>query len=170
MSMNESELSKTLLNKAKVCGLCEEWTNAWGKPDKQGLINKWMQGIDFAIKNNYPSLDFIKQNFEKELLHKNNIYVDEDVHCRSIKHKSVLCGKCNGLMMFDGFDCCNIFVRHDSFVTIDCRQMSKVFISVYDNAKVKVLQYDTASVYVYLHGDSCTAECKGDVNLRKSSK
>jgi hypothetical protein len=47
--------------------------------------------------------------------------------------------------------------------------MSKIFISVYDNAKVKVVQRDGASVYVYTHGDKCKVETEGEVLIRKNA-
>ena len=72
--------------------------------------------------------------------------------------------------MFDGMVCCDIYVRHDSEITIDCTRMSKVFINLYDNAKVKVMQKDVASVYVYKHGENCSVETDGDVMLRSSGK
>ena len=165
-----SELSNTLKNRAILLGLCTEWTDGWGNPDKQELIDKYLHGIDFCIKHDYPSVEFIKKHFEKELLHKNNIFVDEEVHERNLNHIAVFNGKCRGMLMFDGMVCCDIYVRHDSEITIDCTRMSKVFINLYDNAKVKVMQKDVASVYVYKHGENCSVETDGDVMLRSSGK
>ena len=112
--------------------------HAWGNPTQQGLIDKYLHGIDFAIKHNYPTNTFIKENFDKDLLHKNNIFVDEDVQKRNMSQISVLNGNCKGTLLFDGFSVCDIYVRHDSEVTIDCSQYCKVFINVYDRAKVNV--------------------------------
>lgn len=68
--MNEKDLSRTLLNQAITLGLCQPWQQSWGTPDQQGLIDKWLHGIDFAIKHNYPTNTFIKENFDKDILHK----------------------------------------------------------------------------------------------------
>ena len=70
----------------------------------------------------------------------------------------------NGNIEFDG----HVYIRHDSEVTIDCSRLSKIFISVYDNAKVNVTQRDGASVYVYLHGENCSVESDGEVMIRRS--
>jgi hypothetical protein len=166
--MNEKDLSRTLLNQAITLGLCQPWQQAWGTPDQQGLIDKWLHGIDFAIKHNYPTNTFIKENFDKAILHKNGIFVDEDVQKRNIPQIAVLNGNCKGTLLFDGFSVCDVYVRHDSEVTIDCSQYCKVFINVYDRAKVNVIQKDIASVYVYIHGEDCTVEAEGDVLQRKS--
>ena len=70
----------------------------------------------------------------------------------------------NGNIEFDG----HVYIRHDSEVTIDCSRLSKIFISVYDNAKIHVMQRDGASVYVYLHGENCSVESDGEVMIRRS--
>lgn len=166
--MKEKKLSETLLKRAVSLGLCEEWTNAWGNPDPQALIDKYIRGIDFAIKHDYPSTSFIKKNFSKEILHKNNIFVDEKVQCNNPKHVVVLNGECSGILQFNSYAVCNIYVRHKCDITVNCSEYCKVFINVYDSSKVKVSQEDISSVYVYTHSENCTIETDGDVMIRKS--
>lgn len=164
--MKEEELSMTLKGQAVSLGLCKEWTEGWGNPDPQQLIDKYLHGIDFCIKHDYPGNEFIKRNFDKELLHKNGIFVDEEVHLRNVKGRCVLNGRCKGMLLFDGLSVCDLYVRHGSEVVIDCSRLSKVFINVYDQAKVKVKQVDAASVYVYKHGEQCAVDIEGDVMIR----
>lgn len=166
--MNDKDLSRTLLNQAVSLGLCTEWTEQWGSPDQQALIDKYLHGIDFCIDKGYPTNTFIKENFDRDILHKNNIFVDEDVQKRNMSHTAVLNGSCKGTLLFDGFSICDLYVRHDSEVTIDCSQYCKIFINVYDRAKVNVIQRGIASVYVYIHGEDCVVETEGDVLQRKS--
>ena len=168
--MKDEELSRTLKAQAVGLGLCEEWTDGWGNPDPQGLIDKYLHGIDFCIKHGYPDKEFIKRNFDRELLHMNGIFVDEEVHLRNSKGMVVLNGNCRGMMMFDGMAACDVYVIGDGKITVDCSRLSKVFVNVYGNAKVRVVQEDAASVYVYMHGNGCQADTKGDVMVRKSDK
>ena len=165
--MNDNELSKALKGQAVSLGLCEQWTQGWGESSRQELIDKYLHGIDFCIDKKYPTHVFIKEHFDKGILHKNNIFIDEDVQARNMSHISVLNGNCTGILLFDGFASCDVYVRHDSDVTIDCSRFSKVFINAYDRARVKVVQKDMASVYVYIHGEGCTVEAEGDVLQRK---
>jgi hypothetical protein len=165
-----NNLSNELKTQAIGLGLCEQWTKAWGNPNKQELINKFLHGIDFCLKHDYPTNEFIKKNFEKEILHRNNIFVDEDVQKRNARQIVVLQGKCTGTLLYDGMTSADVYVRHDSEVTIDCNRLSKVFISVYDRAKVNVIQRDGASVYVYLHGGDCEVKAEGDVMTRRSAE
>ena len=166
--MNDKDLSRTLLNQAVALGLCQQWTQEWGAPNQQELIDKYLHGIDFCIDKGYPTNAFIKEHFDKEILHRNNIFVDEDVQKRNMNHTAVLNGSCKGTLLFDGFSICDLYVRHDSEVTIDCSQYCKIFINVYDRAKVNVIQRGIASVYVYIHGEDCVVETEGDVLQRKS--
>lgn len=164
----KKNLGKKLKLQAESLGACEKGLDNLEKLNEQELVNRYIHFIDFAIDMNWPSNEFIKSNFDQELLHKNNVYVDEFVERRNARQVVVVQGRCTGNLLYDGMTCADVYVRHESEVTIDCSRLSKVFISVYDNAKVKVVQRDGASVYVYLHGDACAVSTEGDVMLRKS--
>lgn len=168
--MDNEELSRVAKERAVGLGLCEEWTMCWGNPDRQGLLDKYLHGIDFCIKHDYPGAGFLKENFGLDLLHRNQIFVDENVHLRNLQGMVVLNGGCSGVLLFDGLSVCDLYVLNDSDVTVDCGHLSKVFINVYGHGKVDVTQRDAASVYVYLHGDDCRVSAKGDVLTRISGK
>ena len=73
-------LSETLKQQAISLGLCAKWTSEWADDsDQQTLIDKSGRGIDFSLAYNWPSNDFIKANFDRDLLHKNLIFVDEHI-------------------------------------------------------------------------------------------
>ena len=95
-------------------------------------------------------------------------YVDAEFERRNARQVVVVQGKSDGVLLYDGLTTADVYVRHESEVTIDCSRLSKVFISVYDHAKVHVTQRDGASVYVYLHGDGCSMESEGEVMVRRS--
>lgn len=163
---------KSIGNKLKLqaesLGACEKGLDNLEKLNEQELVNRYIHFIDFCIEAQYPSNEFIKKNFDQDLLHRNNIYVDDFVERRNARQVVVIQGKSTGLLQYDGMTVADVYVRHDSEITIDCSRLSKVFISVYDNAKVNVNQRDGASVYVYLHGDACEVVAEGDVMQRKS--
>ena len=165
----KKSIGKKLKLQAESLGACEKGLDRLEKLNEQELINRFVHFIDFIIeKHNFPSNEFIKENFDKDLLAHNNIYVDAEFERRNARQVVVVQGKSKGVLLYDGYTCSDVYVRHDSEVTIDCSRLSKVFISVYDNAKVNVTQRDGASVYVYLHGDSCSYETDGEVMIRRS--
>lgn len=165
--MFKKNIGKQLKTQAQGIGACERGIDSLEKLNEQELINRYIHFIDFAIEKQWPSNEYIKKNFDKELLHKNNIYVDDFVSRRNARQVVVIQGKSHGSLLYDGMTTADIYVRHDSDVMIDCSRMSKVFITLYDNAKIKVYQHDAASVYVYQHGENCEIEVHGDVMLRK---
>lgn len=161
-------LGKQLKSQAEGLGACEKGLNGLEKLNEQELINRYVHFIDFCIKVDFPSNEFIKEKFDKTLLEHNNIYVDAEFERRNARQVVVVQGKSDGHLLYDGYTTADVYIRHDSEVVIDCSRLSKVFISVYDHAKVHVTQRDGASVYVYMHGDGCSVESEGEVMVRKS--
>lgn len=164
----KKNLGKQLKSQAEGLGACEKGLNGLERLNEQELINRYVHFIDFCIKVDFPSNECIKENFDKSLLEHNNIYVDAEFERRNARQVVVVQGKSVGNLMYDGYTCSDVYIRHDSEVTIDCSRLSKVFISVYDRAKVHITQRDGASVYVYLHGDNCSVESEGEVMVRRS--
>lgn len=161
-------LGQKLKSQAERLGACEKGLNGLEKLNEHELINRYIHFIDFAIDANWPSNEFIKNNFDKSLLEHNNIYVDAEFERRNARQVVVIQGASKGVLLFDGLTTSDVYIRHDSEVTIDCSRLSKIFISVYDNAKIHVTQRDGASVYVYLHGENCSVESDGEVMIRRS--
>lgn len=164
----KKNIGKQLKSQAESLGACEKGLNGLEKLNEHELINRYIHFIDFAIDVNWPSNEFIKENFDKSLLEHNNIYVDAEFERRNARQVVVIQGESKGVLLFDGMTCSDVYIRHDSEVTIDCSRLSKIFISVYDNAKIHVTQRDGASVYVYLHGENCSVESDGEVMIRRS--
>lgn len=164
----KKNVGKLLKSQAESLGACEKGLNGLEKLNEQELITRYVHFIDFAIESNFPSNEIIEEYFDKSLLEHNNIYVNSEFERRNARQVVVVQGKSNGVLLYDGLTTSDVYVRHDSEVVIDCSRMSKVFISVYDHAKVHITQRDGASVYVYLHGDGCSVESEGEVMVRKS--
>lgn len=164
----KKNIGKQLKSQAESLGACEKGLNGLEKLNEHELINRYIHFIDFAIDVNWPSNEFIKENFDRSLLEHNNIYVDAEFERRNARQVVVIQGESKGVLLFDGLTTSDVYIRHDSEVTIDCSRLSKIFISVYDNAKIHVTQRDGASVYVYLHGENCSVESDGEVMIRRS--
>jgi hypothetical protein len=164
----KKNIGKQLKSQAESLGACEKGLNGLEKLNEHELINRYIHFIDFAIDVNWPSNEFIKENFDRSLLEHNNIYVDAEFERRNARQVVVIQGESKGVLLFDGMTTSDVYIRHDSEVTIDCSRLSKIFISVYDNAKIHVTQRDGASVYVYLHGENCSVESEGEVMIRRS--
>lgn len=163
------KLNIELKKQAIAYGLCEKWTNDWSENrSKQELIDMWLRGLDFSIENDYPTNEFIKEHFEPELLKENHIFVDSPFHGVNLDKKVVVCGKSDGVLEFDKYATCDVYVRHESHAHVQASGCSKVFINLYDGANITIKQMDMAKVYIYLHGSYCHVQYEGEVFVRNS--
>lgn len=145
-----NNLSETLKQQAVDLGLCRPWTEAWGDCDQQELIDKYKKGIDFCIDKQYPSNEFIKANFDHDLLNANLIFVDEYLDFDMMPSGIyILNGECSGTIRFAPWTAATIYVRHKSNVTIIADDFAKVFVRLYDEANAKVVELDNAVIKVY---------------------
>lgn len=163
--MNKSQL---LRNLARRVGLCDKWFSEWSDNETDdSLLDRYIRGIDFCIEHDYPSLGVIRSMFEDEQLRKKNIYLDTD-HALLL-HPSpvaVILGKSKCTITPTAHSVSDIYIRHESEVTINASGHAIVAVSVYDNAKVKVLSTQAAKVRVYRKSPSATIECGDDVILK----
>lgn len=143
-------LSETLKQQAIDLGLCKPWTKAWGDCDQQELIDKYVKGIDFCLERDWPSIDFIKANFDRKLLNRNLIFVDEPIEIKNAPSGIyVINGECSGTLWFNSWAAATVYVRHNSNVRIIADDFAKVFVRLYDDASADVIELDGAVIKVY---------------------
>lgn len=136
------ELNSELRQGAISLGLCQQWQSQWdGSCSQWELIEKYKRGMDFCIKHDYPDKDYIKRNFDKEILNANLIFVDEHLDFGDKRLRSgtyVLLGECTGTLKFDHWATATIFVRHKSNVKVESTRFAAVFVRTYEQAEVTV--------------------------------
>lgn len=144
-------LSETLKQQAISLGLCAKWTSEWADDsDQQTLIDKYVRGIDFSLAYNWPSNDFIKANFDRDLLHKNLIFVDEHIDLDNAPSGVyIVNGECSGTIRLADWSVATLYLRHDSNVRIDAGDFARVFIRLYDNSDATVSAAENAIIKVY---------------------
>ncbi len=144
-------LSEILKREAVERNLCAQWTAEWAdNSDQQTLIDKFKKGIDFCLDRDWPSNDFIKANFDRDLLNANLIFVDEYVDMdMSPSGIYILNGECSGRIRLAPWAAATIYVRHSSEITIVAEDFAKVFVRLYDEADAEVDSDESAVVKVY---------------------
>lgn len=158
-------VSEELKNKAIKLGLCGEWTDNWQNPNLHELVEMYISGIDFCILNNYPSNEYIKDNFGKTA-EEHGVYTDSEIDIQN-PDVAIVNGKTTGKIVLTGFVSRDIYVRHNSEVLIEINDMAKAFIRVFDKAKVTVKNNSTNRIFVYKYGG--TIEIYGDILIRQRS-
>jgi hypothetical protein len=158
-------LNTELKSKAIALGLCSQWTAEWSEKDKHELCEMYKRGIDFCIKNSYPKNEYMKYHFDG-IMQQHGIYVDDNISIRG-RGILVLNGKTQADVLSNDYDVCTLYVRHATRATVNVRGRAKVFIHLYDDAKLSVTQDGRSNVYVYQHGGDLITS--GDVKVRRKS-
>lgn len=162
--MDNTKKSTELRDMARRAGLCDEWFGEWKDNSSDDvLIGKYLRGIDFAIKNEYPSVDYILNNWDKETLRRNKVFIDEkDYVAEDIDERSVVMGNSNMEMYFGDYIASDVYVRHRSILTVIATGHAVVMLNLYDGCEVTVNSTDMAKVYIYKHSSTCTINDVGD--------
>lgn len=147
--MNFDKLNQTLRDEAIRLDLCEKWQKTiWNRNlSQEELIDIYFKGLDFAIEHHYPSNEFIKDNFDKDLLRKKGVLVD-DKYSLLNQRFAILLGNSESTMRYNGTTLAQVYVRDTSKARIVAKGRAHVIVEVYDNAKVDTEIDDTATVMV----------------------
>lgn len=160
---------KELKQEAKKLNACDKGLAKWCElQDDLDLVKKYVKEIEFCAKHDFPSVEYIKKNFSKDVLHRGGVWVDEEVN-QLFTRRTVLNGHCVGKVEVMGITGRVIHIRHTSEMELIASGASRLFIHLYDDAKLKVKTTMRGRVYVYQHGGEIV-EMSGDVLLRNSRK
>ena len=135
--MDIKDINTILRTKAIKAGLCEDWqNNKWNKVlTKDELLELYIKGIDFSLKQEWFDYDFIKVAFNKEDLHRHNIYLDENVAIEDAQNGYyVFLGRCTGTLWVNGLKAVTVYVRHDSVINVEAYDGARVQVRYYDNS------------------------------------
>lgn len=143
-------IGKELARKAKQKGICQEWHKELKTTeDKEKLVEMYIRGIDFCLANDYPSNDYIRNNFVG-VMERYGVHLDEEILIRN-ERKVIALGKCTGNVEVSGYTTSEVFLKHESdlrliakdnaFVMVDIFDDSTLFIKASGNSKVVVNRY-----------------------------
>jgi len=144
------KINKELAKEAKAKGICEEWYNdLQHTEDKDALLKMFLKGIDFCISEDYPSPKFFKlfDGIRQEY----GIFRDEPIQTENSKYV-VAFGKCEGTAKYSGYSVGQIFVKHESKLTIAASENSFVMIDIFDDSIIEINASGSAKVCVNQYG------------------
>jgi len=151
-----SNINKQLTKDATRAGICAEWHKRMAETTDFGeFMNMYYKGIDFCIKNKFPTLEYIRKNL-KGKTESYGGFIDEEMRVESLKY-SVARGTTRGTAVYKNFDVCRIFLFEDSEVEVHVSGNAFVMVDLYDNAKVSIIATDEGKATVMQHG--------GEVNI-----
>jgi hypothetical protein len=144
------KLNKELAAEAQAKGICEEWhTRLQHTEDKESLLKMFLEGIDFCISEDFPSLRFFK--LFDGIRQRYGIFRDEPIQMSNSKH-IVAFGHSEGIVEYTGYFVGQIFVKNDSKLTVNASENSFVMIDLFDDAEIEVVASGNAKVCVNKYG------------------
>lgn len=162
--MDIAVLNNILHSDAKALGACDKVMGQWqGLYDIPTLIALFVHNQEFCIAHDFPSIDFIKSNFNVEERTENGVYLNDKVAVHGYSGTLITMGNSKGFVLADGYDAITIYARHNSDLHISCKGFSKVFIRAYDNCKLNIEQGEMSKVYVYRYGEKSIIKTDGDI-------
>lgn len=165
------ELVEQLKQDGEEKGLCRLWRGKL-KPglSTEILVKLFIRGIDFCISENYPTLEFMRDNFRGKC-EQYGAFVDDEIKERKNAPDTVLNGDCKAFLEYDGFSVSRVFARHSSEVAVNVSDNAMVTIDAFDGSQLVVATAGrNAQVYVNLYGNS-HVECIGvGIHVRKMNK
>ena len=148
----KNNLSKTLAKEAKKKGICKEWHTALKSlTDRKAMVEMYLRGIDFCLRNDYPANDFIKAHFG-DIAPRMGVFVDSEISVEN-SPKCVCLGQTFGKVSTTGFNVCEIFAKHEAEINVVATDNAFVMGDVFDHSVVNIYAHDRAKVCVNQYGN-----------------
>lgn len=148
----KNNLSKTLAKEAKKKGICKEWHTALKSlTDRKAMVEMYLRGIDFCLRNDYPANDFIKAHFG-DIAPRMGVFVDSEISVEN-NPKCVCLGQTFGKVSTTGFNVCEIFAKHEAEINVVATDNAFVMVDVFDHSVVNIHAHDRAKVCVNQYGN-----------------
>lgn len=164
--MENSELNKQLREAAIKNGLCEQWQGYWRRDwDFEKMVERFFTGIDFFLKNRFISNYMFKDGFSKDFLRKHAVLVDDEYSLLN-PEKSILIGKSQSNMRFNGRTIATSYIVDQSVGNITAKGKAFVLIHLLDDAHVNVIQQDSAEVVVIIHSPTCKVTTSDTITIK----
>ena len=166
------ELSKRLAMDAKKKGICKQWHDELEKmTSKEAMLEMYLKGIDFCLSNDYPTNDFIRENFKGQGMEEHGIHLDEEIIVENVP-KCVCLGDTKGIVKTTKYGVCEVFAKHDSALNIIAQDNAFVMVDVFDDAVVHIHASGDSKVCVNHYGgtvDNCAIE-QARIKFREMNK
>ncbi len=152
-------------------GLCRMWQ--WKlKPglNMDNLVQLYVKGIDFCISEDFPTLEFMRENF-KGKCEEFGIFIDDEISDLVDNPDTVLNGNCKAMLKYSGYTVARVFARHNSEAAVNVANNAIVTIDAFDDTNLVIATAGSdAQVFVNLYGNA-QVQCIGDgITVRKYNK
>ena len=140
-----------IIKQARENGLCDEWFSDFLKNrNLSHLCEKFFKGSDWALENDFPTLDLLRK-FKPEQFGLHTDFIGK-IKLDSTFNQKAFFGNSKAFLKVDGFSVNEIYIRHNTELSIELHGNSKVFLTILDDAKANIMVNDHATVEVFSYG------------------
>jgi len=166
MGLN-NKLLKMAARKGACASGCDDLA---GMTDRKDMIRLYLDNIDFCLSNDFPGNDVIAAEFG-DIINEAGIFLDDEFEVLDLR-KIVILGASRGTAAVDGYNISEIFVKHDSTLSVTASGHAFVMIDIFDDTIITVSARDSAKVCVNRYGGmvSSTSESDARVMVREKGK
>ena len=165
-----NDLNNDLRSQAVSLGLCNDWQGMWQNNwSEQKMVEQMYRGLDFCIKHHWPSNDYIMNHFDIAFRRKSNVFVN-DRYSVCNPNDSLILGKSDITIRFNGESHGNIHIRDNSSVKLSAKNRSFVLVHLYENAYIDASQYDKAKIVLIKHSENVTIVAEKEIKIREDLK
>lgn len=150
------DLAKTLAKDAAKHGICTEWFNELkALTDRRAMVEMYLRGIDFCLKNDYPTNQFIQANFG-DIAPEMGVFVNKNLGINNQVNnpKCVCLGSTFGGISYNDYNVGEVFIKHDSNVFIHASDNAFVMVDIFDDGNVHIIAHDHAKVVINKYGNA----------------
>ena len=158
--------SEELKSKAISYGLCDKYVNEWSDGlNSDELLKRYKDGIHFCIRNDYPTLDYMRTHFTKEETEKHHVYIDGEAALANADDVVVLNGKSKVKYVASGNSITHIYVRHDSVLHLGTGDFAMVVVHLHDRGEVIAAQMGRSKVTILKYSDESKVKNVGNIRI-----
>lgn len=163
------QLDKKLLRMAVRQGACAAGRDKLaGMTDRNDMVNLYLANIDFCLANDFPENAVIRAEFG-DIINDWGIYLDNDFEAQN-RPKIVLLGASHGKVEIDDYNVSEIFIKHDSTLSLKASGNAFVMVDVFDDTILEIHASDRAKVCVNHYGGDIRQECTEHAQIKLREK
>lgn len=134
------------------------------------MVALFINGIDFCVNNDFPTLEFMRENF-KGRSEPYGGFVDDDIQGLRNMPDVVLNGHCRAFLEYDGYSVSRIVARHTSKGAVNVSGHAHVTIDAFDTTALAIaVAGSDARVLVNVYGDAQVDVIGKGILLNKHTK
>lgn len=164
--MNMENIISQLKMDGVTKGLCRLWQIKLSKENitMEELAQLYFKGIDFCISKDFPTLDFLRQNF-KGKCEPYGVFIDDPCVRERNREDLSLNGDCKADLFYSGYSVSRVFARHTSEMNVTACGSAHLTVDIFDDVKLAVSVIGSkARVLVNVYG-SAQVQSTGNVKV-----